>query len=74
MRPNVTDSSLWVGLSVTLVSPARTAAPIVMPFGLRTRVGPGNQALDEARDPLVGRGNFDGGKGSPICGGDAALC
>jgi len=29
-----------VCLSVTPVSPAKTAAPIEMPFGLRTRVGP----------------------------------
>jgi len=43
MRPIVTDRVAWfVGLSVTLVSPAKTAAPIEMPFGLRTRVGPGN--------------------------------
>ena len=26
--------------------PAKTAAPIKMPFGLRTRVGPGNHVLD----------------------------
>ena len=32
---------LSVGLSVTLVSPAKTAEPIEMPFGLRTRVGQG---------------------------------
>jgi len=32
--------------SVTLVSPAKTDAPIELPFGLRTRVGPGNQILD----------------------------
>jgi len=32
--------------SVTLVSPAKTAAPIEMPFGLRTRVDPGNHVLD----------------------------
>jgi len=35
-----------VGLSVTLVSPAKTAAPIEMPFKLRTRVGPENRVLD----------------------------
>ena len=29
-----------VSLSVTLVSPAKTAEPMVMPFGLWTRVGP----------------------------------
>jgi len=28
-----------VSLSVTLMSPAKTAKPIKMPFGLRTRVG-----------------------------------
>ena len=45
-----------VGLSVsqsvivTLVSPAKTAEPIEMPFGSRTRVGPGNHALDGGSD------------------------
>jgi len=28
--------------SATVLSPAKTAEPIEMPFGLRTRVGPGN--------------------------------
>jgi len=46
MRPVVTDRVAWsVGLSiglsvcrsVTLVSPAKTAEPIKMQFGLRTR-------------------------------------
>jgi len=42
MRPVVTDGIAWsVGLSVclsaTIVSPAETAKPIEMPFGLRTR-------------------------------------
>jgi len=32
--------------SVILVSPAKTAAPIEMPFGLRTRVSPRNHLLD----------------------------
>ena len=31
---------LFVGLSVTLVTPAKTAPPIELPFGLRTWVGP----------------------------------
>jgi len=59
-----------VGRSVTLVSPAKTAEPIKMPFGLRTRVGRGNHVLDVGPDPLMGRGNFEGGKGHPIvkCG------
>ena len=34
------------GLSVTIVSPAKTAEPIEMPFGLWTRVGPRNHVLD----------------------------
>ena len=61
MRPVVTDRVVWsVGLSVTLVSSAKTAAPIEMPFGLRTRVGPGNHVLDGGPDPPIGRGNFEG--------------
>jgi len=40
-----------VCLSVTLVSPAKTAAPIEMPFGLRTWMGPGNHVLDGCPDP-----------------------
>ena len=51
MRPILTDQVAWsvglsVGLSVTLVSPAKTAAPIELPFGLRTLVGPGKHVLD----------------------------
>jgi len=52
--------------SVTLVSPAKTAAPLEMPFGLRTRLGPRNHVLGQGPDPLMGRGNFDEGKGHPI--------
>jgi len=40
-----------VGLSVTLVSPAKTAEPIKLPFGLRIRVGPGNRVLDGCPHP-----------------------
>jgi len=47
MRPIVTDRVAWsVGLSDTLMSSAKTAAPIEMPFGLRTQVGLGNHVLD----------------------------
>ena len=49
MRPIVTDQVAWsVGLSLTLVSSAKTAEPIEMPFGfgLKTRVVPGNHVLD----------------------------
>jgi len=40
-----------IGLSVTLVSPAKTAEPIEILFGLRTWVGPGNHVLDGGPDP-----------------------
>jgi len=54
----VTDRVAWsVGLSVTLVSPAKTAAPIEMPFGLRTRVSPRNHVLDGVQIPH-GKGQF----------------
>jgi len=51
MRPIVTDQVTWsvglsVGLSLTLVSPAKMAEPIEIPFGLRIRVGPRNHVLD----------------------------
>jgi len=56
MRPIVTDGVMWsvglsVGVSVTLVSHAETADQIEIPFGLRTRVGPRNYALDRGADP-----------------------
>ena len=41
--------------SVTLVSRAKTAEPIEMQFGLRTRVGPGNHVLDGGSVPPVNR-------------------
>ena len=70
MWPIVTDRVAWsVGLSVTLVSPAKTAALIEMPFGLETRVGAGNHVLDGVQI-LHGKGQFfffGGGKnGRPI--------
>jgi len=34
------------GLSVTVVSPAKIAEPIKMPFGLRILVGPRDHVLD----------------------------
>jgi len=33
------------------VSPAKTAEPIKMPFGLRTQAGPENHVLDRGPDP-----------------------
>jgi len=66
MWPILTDQLAWsVGLSVTLVSPAKTAAPIELPFGLRTWVGPGNHVLDGDPDPH-GKGQFLGENGRPI--------
>jgi len=52
--------------SVTLVSPAKTAEAIEVPFGLTTtRVGSRNHVLDGSTSPM-GRGNFEEGKGRPI--------
>jgi len=63
MRPIVTDRVAWsVCLSVTLVSPAKTAEAIYMPFRLRTRVGPRNHVLDGVQIPHMGRG-----KGASHC-------
>jgi len=66
MRPTVADRIAWsVGRSVTLVSPSKMAELIEMPFGLRTRVGPGNHVLDGPPDPL-----WEGailGKGATFC-------
>jgi len=60
-------SDMWsVGLSVTLVSPAKTAAPIKMPFGLRTQVGPRYYVLDGGPDHPMGRGSFEGERGVPL--------
>ena len=43
MQSIVTDRVEWsVGRSVTLVSRAKMAEPIEIPYGLRTQVGPGN--------------------------------
>ena len=54
-----TDRWAWsVGLSVTVVSHAKTAESIEMPFGLWTRVGPRNHVLDGGADASVGRGPF----------------
>jgi len=51
MRPIVTNRVAWsVGLSVTLVRPAKTAKPIEMLFWLRTVVGARNHVLDGGPD------------------------
>ena len=75
MRSIVRDRVAWsvlsvglsVGLSVTLVSPAKTAEPIEMTFEVLPRVGPENHVLDGGPDPPIGRGNFEGGeRGVPL--------
>jgi len=71
MQPIVTDRVAWsvglsVGLSVTLVSPAKTAAPIEIPFGLRTWVGPGNHVLDGGPDPSWEGAILRGRRGVPL--------
>jgi len=55
-----------LGLSVTLVSPTKMAAPIEMPFGLRTQVGPGNHVLDRGPDPPMIRSNLEGKTSVPL--------
>jgi len=67
MRSIVTDRVAWsVGLSVTLVSPAKTAEPIEMPFGFRSRVGPGNHVLDGGPDPPWKGAMLSGKRGVPL--------
>jgi len=59
MWPIVTDQVEWsVGLSVTVVSPAKTAGPIEMPFGMLSWVNPGIHVLDGSADAPMGRGTF----------------
>jgi len=69
MLPIVTDGVAWsvclsVGLSVCHDrEPYKMAEPIVMLFGMLTRVGPRNHVFDGGPDPHMGRGNFEGVKG-----------
>jgi len=69
MRPIVTDEVAWsvclslgwsVGRSVTILSPAKTAEPIEMPFAVWTRVGPRNHVLGGGPDPRKKRQFRDG--------------
>ena len=57
MRPIVTDVPWSVCLSVTTMSPTKTAEPIEMPFGLWTRVGPKN-CMCYRRRPEFPEGNY----------------
>ena len=54
MRSIVTKNRVaWsVGRSITLVSPPKTAEPIKMPLGLRTRVGAGSMYRDNLRSSV----------------------
>ena len=62
MGPIVTNRLAWsVCLSVTLVSPAKMAKLMEMPFGMRTLVGPWNHVLDGVQI-TQGKGNVEGRK------------
>jgi len=51
MQPIVTDRVAWsVCRSVTIVSPAKTAEPIEMWFGMQTQLGQRNHMLDRGPD------------------------
>ena len=52
------------------MSRAKTAEPIEMLFGLRTRVGPGKVGVQIPH----GKGNFEGMKGRPIVKYVKSLC
>ena len=51
---------------MTQVSPAKTAEPIEMPFGLWMRVGPGNHVLDKVPDPPWEGAILRGERGVPL--------
>jgi len=56
MRPIATDGVAWsISPSVTTVSLAKAADPVVMPFGTLTPVDPGNHVLDGVQIPHVKR-------------------
>ena len=61
-QSSIVDQSVGLSVcrSVTLVSPAEMVAPIEIPFGLRTRVGPMNHVVDGVQIPsnLHGKGQF----------------
>jgi len=68
---------LSVCRSVTLVSPAKTAGPVEMPFGLRTRVGLRNHVLDGARSPMRGAvftGKVMSADLSPLAAANELVC
>ena len=54
---------LSVCISVATVNAAKAAEPIVMPFGMFTRMGPRNHVLDGSPDTNTRRANFEGENG-----------
>ena len=63
MWPDATDRVAWsICLSVSTVSPAKTAEPVEMPFGLLTRVVSKNRVRWKYRSPHM-KGNVEGKKG-----------
>jgi len=63
MKPVVTDRVAWsvrpsVCRFVTVMSPAKTAEPIEIPFVLWAQLGLRNHVLDGSRSPM-GTGNFE---------------
>jgi len=71
MKPIVTDGAALsvcrsVYVSVTIVSPAKTAEAIEILFALWTRAGPRNHVLDGGPDPPVRRAILKG-KGAAHC-------
>jgi len=70
MLPVVTDKVAWsvcqsVGLSVTIMSPAKTVERIEAPYELWTRVDPRKHVLDGVQIPHA-RGNFERERGGPL--------
>ena len=69
---------LSVCLSVTLVSPAKTAEPIEMPSGLRTWQGPRDNVLDGGSDPpwegAILRGKDMPADWSPLAAANELVC
>jgi len=57
--------SLSQSVSLMIASPAKTAEPIEMPFGVWTRVGPKKHVLDGVQVPHA-KGKFEGKMGGPL--------
>jgi len=63
MWPIVTDQVPW-SVDLSHYSPVKTAEPIEMPFGLKTREGPRNHVLDEVQ--IMEWAILKGGRGIPL--------